>query len=99
LFKDSSDPIDSNLLEQVQQRLVKTGFKDANARAMADVLIRVAREQRVNVMDYFEVNSNTLKLTVDTYQTINTLRPVGNRINLVKPLNNAKTLFRDLIKP
>ena len=99
LFKDSTDPIDSNLLEQVQQRLIKTGFKEANAKAMADVLIRVAREQRVNVMDYFEVNSNTLKLTVDTYQTINTLRPVGNRINLVKPLNNAKTLFRDLIKP
>lgn len=99
LFKDSTDPIDSNLLEQVQQRLIKTGFKEANAKAMADVLIRVAREQRVNVMDYFEVNSNTLKLTVDTYQTINTLRPIGNRINLVKPLNNAKTLFRDLIKP
>ena len=99
LFKDAEDPIDSNLLEQVQQRLVKSGFKDANAKAMADVLIRVAREQRVNPMDYFEVNSNTLKLTVDTYQTINTMRPVGNRINLVRPLNNSKTAFRKLIQP
>jgi hypothetical protein len=99
LFKDKDDPINSDLLEQVQQRLIKSGFKEANARAMANVLIRVAAQQRVNPMDYFSVNDNSLKLTVDTYNTINALRPVGNRINLVRPLNNASTLFRDLIKP
>jgi hypothetical protein len=99
LFKDKDDPINSDLLEQVQQRLIKSGFKEANARAMANVLIRVAAQQRVNPMDYFSVNDNSLKLTVDTYNTINALRPVGNRINLVRPLNNASTLFKDLIKP
>ena len=99
LFKDKDDPINSDLLEQVQQRLIKSGFKEANAKAMANVLIRVAAQQRVNPMDYFNVNNNSLKLTVDTYNTINALRPVGNRINLVRPLNNASTLFRDLIKP
>lgn len=99
LFKDKDDPIDFNLLEQIQQRLVKSGFKEANAKAMANVLIRVAVQQRVNPMDYFSVNDNSLKLTIDTYTTINALRPVGNRINLVRPLNNATTLFRDLIKP
>jgi len=99
LFKDKDDPINSDLLEQVQQRLIKSGFKEANAKAMANVLIRVAAQQRVNPMDYFNVNDNSLKLTVDTYNTINALRPVGNRINLVRPLNNASTLFRDLIKP
>lgn len=99
LFKDKDDPIDFNLLEQVQQRLIKSGFKEANAKAMANVLIRVAAQQRVNPMDYFSVNDNTLKLTIDTYTTINALRPVGNRINLVRPLNNAATLFKDLIKP
>lgn len=99
LFTDKDAPINPTLLEQVEQRLIKSGFKDANAKAMASVLIRVATVERVNVMDYFEVNSNTLKLTVDTYTTINALRPVGNRINLVRPLNNATTLFKDLIKP
>jgi hypothetical protein len=99
LFKDKDDPINSDLLEQVQQRLIKSGFKEANARAMANVLIRVAAQQRVNPMDYFSVNDNSLKLTVDTYNTINALRPVGNRINLVRPLNNASTMFKDLIKP
>lgn len=99
LFKDKDDPIDFNLLEQIQQRLIKSGFKEANAKAMANVLIRVAAQQRVNPMDYFSVNDNSLKLTIDTYTTINALRPVGNRINLVRPLNNAATLFRDLIRP
>ena len=67
LFQDKDDPINPVLLEQIQQRLIKSGFKEANARAMADVLIRVATVERVNVMDYFEVNNNSLKLTVSTY--------------------------------
>lgn len=99
LFEDKDDPVDSNLLEQIEQRLVKSGFKNANAKAMANILIRVAAQQLVNPMDYFSVNNNSLKLTIDTYQTINALRPVGNRINLVRPLNNSATRFKDLIKP
>jgi hypothetical protein len=99
LFDDKDDAINPALLDQVEQRLIKSGFKDANAKTMASVLIRVAAVERVNVMDYFEVNSNSLKLTVDTYTTINALRPVGNRINLVRPLNNAQTLFNDIIRP
>lgn len=99
LFTNKDDPINPTLLEQVQQRLIKSGFKEANARAMADVLIRVATVERVNVMDYFEVNDNSLKLTVNTYEAINAMRPVGNRINLVRPLNNSVTKFRQLIQP
>lgn len=99
LFQDKDDPINPTLLEQVQQRLIKSGFKEANAKAMSDILIRVAAVERVNVMDYFEVNNNSLKLTVDTYETINAMRPVGNRINLVRPLNNSATKFRQLIQP
>ena len=99
LFQDKDDPINPVLLEQIQQRLIKSGFKEANARAMADILIRVAAVERVNVMDYFEVNNNSLKLTVSTYEAINAMRPVGNRINLVRPLNNSATKFRQLIQP
>ena len=99
LFQDKDDPINPTLLEQVQQRLIKSGFKEANAKAMADILIRVAAVERVNVMDYFEVNNNSLKLTVNTYEAINAMRPVGNRINLVRPLNNSATKFRQLIQP
>ena len=99
LFENKDDPINPTLLEQVQQRLIKSGFKEANAKAMADILIRVAAVERINVMDYFEVNNNSLKLTVDTYEAINAMRPVGNRINLVRPLNNSATKFRQLIQP
>ena len=65
LFQDKDDPINPVLLEQIQQRLIKSGFKEANARAMADILIRVAAVERVNVMDYFEVNNNSLKLSFE----------------------------------
>ena len=99
LFQDRDTSINPTLLEQVQQRLIKSGFKEANAKAMADILIRVAAVERVNVMDYFEVNNNSLKLTVDTYEAINAMRPVGNRINLVRPLTNSSTKFRQLIQP
>lgn len=99
LFEEKDAPINSNLLEQVEQRLVKSGFKNASAKAMANVLIRVAAQQRVNPLDYFSINDNSLKLTIDTYQTINALRPVGNRVNLVRPLNNSATRFKDLIQP
>lgn len=99
LFEDKDDPLNPTLLEQVEQRLVKSGFKNANAKAMANVLIRVAAQQKVNPMDYFSVNDSSLKLAIDTYQTINALRPVGNRINLVRPLNNSATRFKDLIQP
>ena len=99
LFTNKDDPINSTLLEQVQQRLIKSGFKEANAQAMADILIRVAAVERVNVMDYFEVNNNSLKLTVSTYEAINAMRPVGNRINLVRPLNNSTTKYKQLIQP
>ena len=99
LFQDKDDPINPVLLEQIQQRLIKSGFKEANARAMADILIRVAAVERVNVMDYFEVNNNSLKLTVSTYEAINAMRPVGNRINLVRPLNNSATKYKQLIQP
>ena len=99
LFQDKDDPINPVLLEQIQQRLIKSGFKEANARAMADILIRVAAVERVNVMDYFEVNNNSLKLTVSTYEAINAMRPVGNRINLVRPLNNSATKYKQFIQP
>jgi hypothetical protein len=99
LLNNKQAVINSDLLDQVEQRLIKTGFGAANARALAQVLIQVAEVQGVSVMNYFSVNDNSLKLTIDTYQTINALRPVGNRINLVLPKKNSSSKYRTLIKP
>lgn len=99
LLSDTAPTINPDELDQIEQRLVKSGFGAANARALAQVLIQVAAAQGVSPLSYFSVNDSSLKLTIDTYQTINALRPVGNRINLVLPKKNSASNYKNLIKP
>lgn len=99
LLSDTASTINPDELDQIEQRLVKSGFGAANARALAQVLIQVATAQGVSPLSYFSVNDSSLKLTIDTYQTINALRPVGNRINLVLPKKNSASNYKNLIKP
>lgn len=91
--------LDPQLLEQIELRLVSLGFKKAKAKTLAVVLCSVAKTQGVNPQTYFTVNENSLKLTVDTYNTINAMRPPGNRINVALPLSNKKSRYKSLIKP
>ena len=86
-------------LDAVKSKLESIGFGKANARAMSAVLIQVARSQGVSPLEYFSVNQASLKLAVDTYDTINMLRPPGNRIGLTAPLDNSKSRYANLIKP
>ncbi len=99
LLTSNVEYLNSDVLDQVEQKLIKSGFKAANARAMAQVLMQVASAQNVSPLTYFSVNNDTLKLTVDTYNTINALRPVGNRVNLVLPIRNSSSKYKTLIKP
>jgi hypothetical protein len=93
---ETINPVD---LDVVKSRLIKLGFKEPNARALSAVLLSAAKTQGVDPMTYFDVNENTLKLAVDTYNTINMMRPPGNRINLVTPKNNQRSRQSALIKP
>ena len=70
-------------------RLQKIGFKEANAKAMSQILIKVAKDQGVNPLTYFDNNDTALKFTQDAYNAMNLLRPLGNRIGLVKPKKNV----------
>lgn len=94
-----TDKIDPVKLEVVQSRLEYIGFKKSNARAMASILIQVAETNGTDPMVYFEVNEQSLKLAVDTYETINLLRPPGNRIGLADTKSNQKSRFAKLIQP
>lgn len=91
--------IDPVQLDVVRSRLVSIGFKPANATTMAKVLIEVGKSQNVNPLDYFSLNEASLKLAVDTYKTINMLRPPGNRIGLAVQRENNKSRYSNLIKP
>ena len=86
VIKNAVDPY---LLEQVISRLTTAGFQEANARAMADVLMQTAKKQNVSPLTYFTVNDDTVKLTTDTYSILNALMPPGNRINVAMPKKNS----------
>lgn len=95
----SPDEVNPVILDTVRSKLESIGFQKANALAMASVLIKVADQQGVNPLDYFELNEASLKLAVDTYKTINMMRPPGNRIGLTTPKKNSQSRFSSLIKP
>lgn len=86
-------------LETVQGRLVSIGFGEPNARAMAAVLISVAKDQGISPMEYFSVNEASLKLTIDTYEAMNLIRPKGNRVGLSPIISNKRSRHAKLIRP
>lgn len=93
------DAINPEYLEQIQSQLEHIGFKKPAARAMASVLIQVAQVEGVNPLEYFNLNAASLKLAVDTYKTINMIRPAGNQIGLAPPRRNTRTRPGRLIRP
>lgn len=99
LTTNVTEHIDPSELDQINQQLVSMGFDQANAKTLAIVLIRVARISGINALEYFNLNQSSLELALGTYALINEQRPVGNRIGLVKPIDNAASPAGALIKP
>jgi len=99
LSTETVEPIDPTTLDAVRGELEAIGFGAPSALAMADILIRVARSQNVNVMEYFDFTAASLKMTVDAYATMNGLRPQGSRVGLVKPIANHVAPPAALIRP
>lgn len=96
--ENSVTHIDGPMFEQINLRLIKLGFKEANAKALGLVLIKVAEQQNMSPIDFFSINENTLNITKQAYDAINELRPNGNRVNLVTPKNNSKSPVSKLLK-
>jgi len=92
-------PIDSQMLDAVKSKLESIGFGKYNANAMAKVLIQVANVQNVSPMEYFYMNQNSLKLSVDSYTAVNAIRPKGNKIDLKSPILNSRSNLKKLIQP
>tara|TARA_B100000900_G_scaffold16075_2_gene12728 strand:+ start:7642 stop:8079 length:438 start_codon:yes stop_codon:yes gene_type:complete len=96
--EDNLEHINGPLLEQIKMRLLSSGFSEANANALSLVLYQVAEQQNIHPFEFFEITTNTLKITKDAYDAINALRPTGNRVNLVSPLQNSNSRIKDIIK-
>lgn len=86
-------------LDAVKSKLQSIGFKEASAKAMASVLISVSKIEGVDPMYYFDLNEKSIKLAIDSYNTINMMRPPGSRIGLASSKNNARSPQGALIKP
>ena len=91
--------IDRPLYEAVKSKLLNIGFKQANATAMASILLPVAEQQGVSPLDFFDDSAAALNLAIDTYAALNVLRPPGNRIGLSARTSNKKSKVRKLIQP
>ena len=102
LLEKLSDPVSSmnqQTLDMIKSKLEKKGFKKANARALAPVLITVAKELNKDVLDFFNDNNSQFELTLDAYAAINNQRPAGSRVNLSAPTVNSKSKVASIIQP
>ena len=91
--------IDPSTLSAISTKLVAIGFSELTATAMAKVLIQVSKVQNVHPTTYFDMNKDTLKLTIDAFNAINAVRPAGNKIDLKTPLKNSRSKASYLIQP
>ena len=98
-FLNPADSVDPVMLDQVYTRLIKIGYAEPAARAMGSILIKVAKQQGINPLQYFDDNEAQVKLAVDSYIAMNALRPAGNRVGLNTPINNQKSRQAAFIKP
>ena len=98
-FLNPADSVDPVMLDQVFTKLVSIGYSEPAAKAMGSVLIKVAKQQGISPLQYFDDTQSQLKLAVDSYEAMNALRPAGNRVGLTVPINNQKSRQAPLIKP
>ena len=99
LTKGISKTFDPSKVSMISSKLQKLGFKKPAAEAMTDVLMNVADAQGIDPLEYFNVNENTLNLTIDAYNAMNNLRPAGSRVGFVNPTKNNKSKVAGLIQP
>ena len=98
-FSDPINTMNQQHLDMIKSKLEKIGFKKANAKALAPVLITVAKELNTDVLEFFEDSNSALELTTDAYKAINVQRPAGSRINVSASTVNSKSKVASLIKP
>jgi len=99
LTQASNKTFDPAKTSMVESKLQKAGFKKPAAKAMTEVLLTVADAQGIDPLDYFDVNENSLNLTVDAYNAMNSLRPIGSRVGIAVPTVNSKSRVAGLIQP
>lgn len=91
--------IDPNKIDVIKSRLESIGFNDKTANTLAVALIKVAEQQGVHPMTYFDLNEDSIKLATNTYKALNSIRPKGNQVGLSIEKNNKKSPAYKSVKP
>ena len=65
---------------------------------MAKVLIQIANVQKLDPTAYFDMNADTLKLSVDAFEAMNAVRPAGNKVDIKESIDNSRSKIAKLIK-
>lgn len=91
--------LNPELVELVKAKLISIGFMDAKATVMSQILTQVAENQGVHPFEYFDNTAAAVKLTQDGYDTMNKLRPKGNRVSIRSEIKNNKSRYKDTIQP
>jgi len=91
--------MDATKLQMVEGRLTDIGFNKPTAATLAQALIKIADQQGVHPISYFELNEESIKLAENTYKALNTIRPKGNLIGLTVEKQNKFSKIANVIRP
>ena len=91
--------MDATKIQLVEGRLEDIGFNKPTATTLAQALIKVAHQQGVHPISYFELNESSIKLAENTYKALNTIRPKGNLVGLTVEKQNKFSKIANLIRP
>ena len=65
---------------------------------MAQVLIQISKVQNIDPTAYFDMNADTLKLSIDAFDAMNAVRPAGNKVDIKNSIENSRSKVAKLIK-
>lgn len=91
--------MDATKYQLVENRLTSIGFNKPTAKTLAVALIKIADQQGVHPISYFELNEESIKLAENTYRALNTLRPKGNLVGLTIEKQNKFSKISKVIRP
>lgn len=91
--------MDATKIDMVKNRLEDIGFNGPTANTLALALIKIADEQGVHPISYFELNQESIKLAENTYKALNTIRPKGNLVGLTVSKKNKDSKISNVIRP
>jgi hypothetical protein len=99
MISQDTSGLNPDTIDSVYNRLTSIGFNTKSAKTLAVALIKIAKQQNVHPLEYFELNRSSITLAENTYKAINKIRPKGNLIGLTVEKTNNQSKIANVIRP